>query len=102
MNVDESRRDVLAGGVDGRLRRGIAQPPDGDDAPVLHRDIGREPRIAAAVEDAAVTDQEIVGGCRLYSAHRRGRGDGNRESAESGATKKGHGFHRRIVVLIRA
>ncbi len=97
MDVDETGRHVLAGGVDGRRGPGIAQSSNRGDASVLHRDIRGEPRIAGAVEDAAVADEQIVGGRRLHRACRCDDGDGER-----GATKNGRGLHRRIVVLIHA
>ena len=60
VNVDEAGRDVVSGGVDDARRVCAGQRPEGDDATAADGDVGREPGIARAVEDAAVTDEQVV------------------------------------------
>ena len=60
VDVDESGRDVLAGGVDGTRGLRVRQRADRDDAAAADRDVGGEPGIAGAVEHAPVLDQQVV------------------------------------------
>ena len=52
VDVDEAGRDVLAAGVDRARRLRVRQRCHRDDAAALHGDVGGEPGIAGAVEDA--------------------------------------------------
>ena len=61
MHVDEAGRDDQALGVDLALGRPRRHPADGDDAVAADRHVAVEPRIAAAVDDLAVADDEVVG-----------------------------------------
>ena len=79
--------DVLAGGVDDGGGGRAGQAADGDDAAVLHRDVGGEPGIAAAVEHAAVADEQIERRGRLPDAEERAgrRSPAIADSSESDA-----------------
>jgi hypothetical protein len=59
VNVDESRHDVLAGGIDHPRGLGAFEFSNRGDAPVQNADVGGEPRIAGPVYDAAVANQQI-------------------------------------------
>ena len=66
MDVDEAGREYLSFGVDGldgRLPSEITGAANTRDASVFDRDVGAKPGIAAAVDDAGVSDQEIVSRC---------------------------------------
>lgn len=62
MHVDETRCDVQPVGVDDAASTRAVELADGGDATVLDSDVVREPRIARPVENAAATDQNVVGG----------------------------------------
>jgi len=70
VDVDEARRDRQAVGVDDARRRRVAQPAHVGDAAGADADVGREPRVAAAVEDAAVANQDVVSRRRLCEDRR--------------------------------
>src|SRR3954447_10544680 len=70
MDIDESRRDSSPARVDDPCRSGVAQPAHIDDPSAANADIRREPRVAAAIEDAPVADQQLV--WRLCLCERRG------------------------------
>jgi hypothetical protein len=60
VHIDPARGDDLAGGVD--LARGAAvNRADGGDQAVLHRDIAGKARRAGAVDNGAITDDQIIG-----------------------------------------
>ena len=46
--------------VDLPCRRGVRQPSDGDDPVAANADVAGEPRIARAVDDAAVANHQVV------------------------------------------
>ncbi len=60
-HIDEAGRDDEAGGVDGALRRGaLGRAPDERDLVALNADVSVDPRVTAAIDDAAVADDDIV------------------------------------------
>ena len=59
-HVDEARRDDLPGGVDDLCRRRTVEPSDGRDVSVLDRHVAGVPGSAGAIDDPAMTDEEIV------------------------------------------
>ena len=69
MRVNDARKHVLPGRIDLRATaRGDV--PDLHKAPVSNRDVGEDPRIASAVEDAAVDPHPLAHqGARVPSAH---------------------------------
>ena len=76
-HVNESRRDDLAGGVDGLPARRSGQVADGGDAARADADVARVPGRAAAVDDVAVGDDQVKKLCtslrrRLSGLRRRG------------------------------
>ena len=78
MHVDEPGCDEPVGRVNrGRRLRG-AQPADGRDAPTANADVGPRPRIARAVHDATVANQDIECGRRLSRLERPDRGSGSK------------------------
>ena len=76
VNVDESGHHVLTGGVDHSRGSGALELADGRDAPVQDPDIGGEPRIAGAVHDTAVQNQQVKASWLLCDRN----GDGGREN----------------------
>ncbi len=52
--------DEPARGIDHARGLRVIELADRNDAAVLHRDVGREPRIAGAIHDAPVPDQQVV------------------------------------------
>ena len=69
VQVDEAGRHDQSARVDLALRRRVRQAPDGDDAIAAHADIARKPRIAGAVDNVAVANQQVVR--RLLPCERR-------------------------------
>lgn len=65
VDVDGTRGDDVANGVNGSFGLGTGQQADGGDSPVPDADIGAVPRIARAVDDAAVSYEDLVGTGRL-------------------------------------
>ena len=65
VRVDEAGRDDAVGGVD-HARGGLGDAADLRDPARVHRNVGVPPRRAAAVDDKAVLDQEVV--CHACSA----------------------------------
>ena len=63
VGVDEARRQYALAGVDDARGGGLFQAAYGGDASILHRDIGAEPGVAAAIDHARVADQNVVVGC---------------------------------------
>jgi hypothetical protein len=59
MHVDESRRDDAAGAVERPAGRLAGEFADGGDPLAGNRYIGRDPRLARAVDDRAAVKQEI-------------------------------------------
>jgi hypothetical protein len=57
--VDESRRYREAVGIDGALRRTF-DFADFDDLAVLHGEVASEGRHPRAIDDAAITDQQVI------------------------------------------
>ncbi len=63
MDVDEAGRDDPAGRIDHRRSgRVVGDPSDRGDHAVTDPDVGREPRVTRAVDDAPVPDQDIEHG----------------------------------------
>ena len=58
VDVDHAGRQDQAGGVDGLARRPEVVA-DGGDAAVLHRDAGLAQRVAEAVGDVGIRDDQI-------------------------------------------
>lgn len=68
VHVDETGRENLVVCIDDfacRVRRYV---PDANNSPVANADVGAEPGIAAAVDDAGVCNEEIVNGSAGVSA----------------------------------
>ncbi len=59
MVVDETRRHREAIGIDGALRR-TGDLADFDDLAVLHRNVAAKCRHPRAIDDAAITDQQVI------------------------------------------
>ncbi len=59
-HVDESRRHHQPADVDGPLRLGAREVADGRDVTIPDGHIGRIPRRAGAIDDAAVRDDEVI------------------------------------------
>ena len=57
--VDETRRHSEAVGIDGARRR-TGDLADFDDLAVLHRNVAAECRHPRAIDDAAITDQQVI------------------------------------------
>ena len=53
-------RDDAPLGVDDALGGGAVVFPDPDDFPLMHRHIGLECRLARAIHDASVLDEQII------------------------------------------
>ena len=87
MHVDEAGRHRAAASVDDAGGGGIAEPPHVHDPPAADADVGRDPGVAAAVEDAAVADQDVVARRRL--CERRGAEREQNEHAKDESC--GHG-----------
>ena len=63
VHVDEARGHIAPGGVELALGGGGGvQRADGGDAAVLHGQVAAVPRVARAVDDAAVADDHVVAG----------------------------------------
>ncbi len=61
--VDEARSQHAIARVDDAIGAGAREVAHGRDAPILHRHVGAEPRVARAVHHPRVAhDQVIVGG----------------------------------------
>ena len=67
-HVDEARRDDEVGGIDAGLRLAAIEPADRGDAIAGDADVGAIPRRAAAIDHAAIGDQQIE---RVNSGRRR-------------------------------
>jgi len=91
VHVDETGRDGQTGRVDDARCRRVAEATHVHDPAAADADIGRHPRIAAAVEDTAVSNQDLVPGGR-----RRLRGGRGRQNEEKGGNDE-VASHRRIV-----
>src|ERR1700677_4656226 len=61
VQVDEARRDQLAGRVNLPLRPGPVDVADGGDYPVLHGDVTDVRLTSQPVDDGPVADDEVVG-----------------------------------------
>src|SRR5262245_1695328 len=79
MHVDEARRDDETTRVDLARCFRICDLAEGRDLAVLYGQVAVEPRIARAVDDLAVADEEVEGGgavvrerCRASSAGHEG------------------------------
>ncbi len=86
VHVDEAGGQRQALRLEGLGARRAAQPPDGGDAVADDPDIGADPRVAVAVEDAGVADQDVeaIGLARLGTGAARGRsGDGEEEGDDA-------------------
>src|SRR5689334_6713357 len=57
--INEAGRDGQAPRVNCARRRAFAEPPDGRNLPVANADIGDERRIARAVHDAAIANENV-------------------------------------------
>ena len=60
MDVDEARRDGLAGAIDGARGGDAGEVADGADAVAGDRDVGAMRRAAAAVDDVAAAELEVA------------------------------------------
>src|SRR5690606_41755323 len=70
VDVDEAGRDDLTRDVDDACRLRVDPRRDPNDLITAHRDVADIPRVARAVDDATVAEQEIV---MRGSGGRRGR-----------------------------
>ena len=68
VHVDETGRENLVVRVDDFARCVRRYVPDANNSAVANADVGTEPGIAAAVDDAGVCNQEIVDGIAGVSA----------------------------------
>ena len=59
VDVDEAGRDDAIARVDDARRGRAAERPDGRDAIAGDADIGAQPRVARAIHDACVANQDI-------------------------------------------
>ena len=62
VHIDEPGGDHLAGGIERSSRGRVYSPGDGRDFVTANANVGSEPGTARAVDDAAVSDDEVVGG----------------------------------------
>ncbi len=60
VHVDEPGTDGQSAGIDDAGRRGGRQPAHVDNASAADADVNRPPGIAAAIEHAPVTDEDVV------------------------------------------
>src|SRR5207247_864751 len=72
VHVDEARRDDEAFGIDYALRRARKRAADGDQSIAANRHLAVEPRVAGAVDDPAIANQEIVTVLSRVSVRREG------------------------------
>jgi hypothetical protein len=60
MNIDEAGRDDLVSRIDSLRGSGRVKKADLGDAAILYRYRAAKPRIARAVDDASVGDNQII------------------------------------------
>ena len=96
-HVDPAGRDVFAARVDLAFAFAL-DLADADEATVLDRDVCRDPRVARAVEHAAVADHDVVGGRDVLRRDRHAQGDAQREQADECAEK----VRRRLFIIYAA
>jgi hypothetical protein len=61
VHVDEPWRDVAICGIDDGGCHRVRESTDSDDTIAANRDVGAVPRVAAAIENASVADQDVIG-----------------------------------------
>jgi hypothetical protein len=72
VHVDEAGGDDQPGGVEGAPGR-PRHPADGGDAIAAHGNVAAEPRVAAAVDDGSVADEQVVGRFGRRGRRRQGQ-----------------------------
>jgi hypothetical protein len=63
VDVDESRRDDLTGGIDGSRGRRVDSARDRRDLVAANADVGSIPGASRSINHPGVPDDEVVGAC---------------------------------------